>query len=308
MMASILVSGLINIETTLRIAEFPLAYNPVHYPFNGIESSVSGVGYNLAKALTRLGNPVEFLSLIGRNDYAADLVRAALVQDGIPDSFVLSQVDQTAQSVILFDPSGKRQIHVDLKDIQEQFYPPKLFEAAAQKCDILALCNINFSRAMLKPARASGKLVATDVHAIGSLDDAYNQDFMAAAHILFMSHENLPLPPEEWARAVQARFSSDIVVIGLGAEGCLLAVRRDGFIGRIPAVYTGPVVNTIGAGDALFSAFLHAYRNHHDPYRALRSAVVFASYKIGAVSAADGFLSAAELENWSRKIYGDKLI
>ncbi|OGN82476.1 MAG: sugar kinase [Chloroflexi bacterium GWB2_54_36] len=308
MMASILVSGLINIETTLRIAEFPLAYNPVHYPFNGIESSVSGVGYNLAKALTRLGNPVEFLSLIGRNDYAADLVRAALVQDGIPDSFVLSQVDQTAQSVILFDPSGKRQIHVDLKDIQEQFFPPKLFEAAAQKCDILALCNINFSRAMLKPARASGKLVATDVHAIGSLDDAYNQDFMAAAHILFMSHENLPLPPEEWARAVQARFSSDIVVIGLGAEGCLLAVRRDGFIGRIPAVYTGPVVNTIGAGDALFSAFLHAYRNHHDPYRALRSAVVFASYKIGAVSAADGFLSAAELENWSRKIYGDKLI
>ena len=308
MMASILVSGLINIETTLRIAEFPLAYNPVHYPFNGIESSVSGVGYNLAKALTRLGNPVEFLSLIGRNDYAADLVRAALVQDGIPDSFVLSQVDQTAQSVILFDPSGKRQIHVDLKDIQEQFFPPKLFEAAAQKCDILALCNINFSRAMLKPARASGKLVATDVHAIGSLDDAYNQDFMAAAHILFMSHENLPLPPEEWARAVQARFSSDIVVIGLGAEGCLLAVRRDGFIERIPAVYTGPVVNTIGAGDALFSAFLHAYRNHHDPYRALRSAVVFASYKIGAVSAADGFLSAAELENWSRKIYGDKLI
>ena len=172
MMASILVSGLINIETTLRIAEFPLAYNPVHYPFNGIESSVSGVGYNLAKALTRLGNPVEFLSLIGRNEYAADLVRAALAQDGIPDSFVLSQVDQTAQSVILFDPSGKRQIHVDLKDIQEQFYPPKLFEAAAQKCDILALCNINFSRAMLKSARASGKLVATDVHAVGSLDDA----------------------------------------------------------------------------------------------------------------------------------------
>ncbi|MHB1449718.1 MAG: carbohydrate kinase family protein, partial [Bellilinea sp.] len=294
MMASILVSGLINIETTLRIAEFPLAYNPVHYPFNGIESSVSGVGYNLAKALTRLGSPVEFLSLIGRNDYAADLVRAALAQDGIPDSFVLSQVDQTAQSVILFDPSGKRQIHVDLKDIQEQFYPPKLFAAVAQKCDILALGNINFSRAMLKLARASGKRVATDVHAIGSIDDAYNQDFMAEAQILFMSHENLPLPPEEWARAVLARFRNDIVVIGLGAEGCLLAVRRDGYIGHIPAVYTRPVVNTIGAGDALFSAFLHAYLVHRDPYRALQSAVVFASYKIGAVSAADGFLSAIE--------------
>ena len=305
MMTSILVSGLINVETTLRIAEFPLMYNPVHYPFNGIQSSVSGVGYNLAKALTGLGDQVEFLSLIGRNEYAADLVRATLARDGIPASHVLPQANQTAQSVILFDSDGKRQIHVDLKDIQEQLYPPKLFAAAAQKCDILALCNINFSRAMLKPARASGKLVATDVHAIGSLDDAYNQDFMAAAHVLFMSHENLPLPPEEWARAVQARYHNDIVVIGLGAEGCLLAVRRDGTIGRIPAVYTREVVNTIGAGDALFSAFLHTYRIQHDPYRALRSAVVFASYKIGAVSAADGFLSAIELEDWNRRIYGD---
>jgi len=128
---------------------------------------------------------------------------------------------------------------------------------------------------------------------------------MAEAHILFMSHENLLLPPEEWARAALARFRSDIVVIGLGAEGCLLAVRRDGYIGRIPAVFTRPVVNTIGAGDALFSAFLHAYRMHHDPYQALRSAAVFASYKIGAVSAADGFLSENELDEWRRRIYGD---
>ncbi|MHB1449458.1 MAG: carbohydrate kinase family protein, partial [Bellilinea sp.] len=59
--------------------------------------------------------------------------------------------------------------------------------------------------------------------------------------------------------------------------------------------------------DALFSAFLHAYLVHRDPYRALQSAVVFASYKIGAVSAADGFLSATEWEDWNRKIYGDKL-
>ncbi len=32
-MAQILVSGLINIETTLRVDGFPLPYAPVHYPF-----------------------------------------------------------------------------------------------------------------------------------------------------------------------------------------------------------------------------------------------------------------------------------
>lgn len=302
-MTSFLVSGLINIETTLRIADFPLAYNPVNFPFNGVQSSVSGVGYNIAKALTRLGNPVKFLSLIGRNEYAADLVRTALARDGIADGYVLSQVDQTAQSVIIYDQQGKRQIHVDLKDIQQQTYPLDLFQAALPSCDLTVLCNINFSRALLAPARASGRWVATDVHSIASLDDPYEQDFLQAAHILFMSDENLPLPPEEWAREVLEKFHNEMVVVGLGAEGALLAVRRDGFVGRIPAVTTRQVVNTIGAGDALFSAFLHEYAAHKDPYRALRAAVVFASYKIGAVSAADGFLNAVELENLYRSVY-----
>jgi ribokinase len=56
------------------------------------------------------------------------------------------------------------------------------------------------------------------------------------------------------------------------------------------------VRNTIGAGDALFSSFVHVYLQTGDPYVAIQKAVVFASYKIGAVSAADGFLDAAALD------------
>src|SRR5574340_1100649 len=170
-MAKILVSGLINIETTLRIAEFPLVYNPVNFPFHGIHSSVSGVGYNLSKALTTLGDQVEFLSLIGKNETAADLVRACLRRDGISERYVLSQVDETAQSIIIYDSHGKRQIYVDLKDIQEQAYPLDLFHQVMPACDLLVLCNINFSRTLLAPARDAGKLIATDLHDIGTLDD-----------------------------------------------------------------------------------------------------------------------------------------
>jgi ribokinase len=43
---SILVSGLINIETTLKVDSFPIEYSPVRYPFFGVNSAVSGVGYN----------------------------------------------------------------------------------------------------------------------------------------------------------------------------------------------------------------------------------------------------------------------
>jgi ribokinase len=82
----------------------------------------------------------------------------------------------------------------------------------------------------------------------------------------------------------------------MGAEGSLLAVKDDNFIERIPAVYTRPIVNTIGAGDALFSAFVHTYSAMNDPYESIRKATVFASYKIGATGAADGFLSTDALD------------
>lgn len=298
----ILVSGLINLETTLKCDGFPLDYAPVRYPFFGVHSTISGVGYNLARALTTLGTNVDFLSLIGR-DLAGDAAHATLQNLNIPTSYVLRQLEQTPQSVIMFEPSGRRAINVDLKDIQEQVYPIELFETALANCSLAALCNINFSRPFLFRALQAGKMIATDVHVIRDLEDEYNRDFMKYAHILSMSNEGLPCPPEEWARRLQDRYGTAIILIGLGAEGALLAVKADHFMERIPAVFTREVVNTVGAGDALFSAFIHTYNQTHDPYLAIRKAMVFASYKIGSNGGAEGFLTQADLDEWVEKAY-----
>jgi len=294
-MTKFLVSGLINLETTLRVEAFPIPYDPVRYPFHGVASTVSGVGYNISKALSTLGEPVTLLSLIG-DDPPGWLARQALAQDGIPDVGVLVCLSATAQSVILYEPGGRRQIHVDLKDIQEQVYPPEGYQAALADCNLAILANINFSRPMLAVAQQAGVRVATDVHTISDLEDPYNRDFMAAADILFMSDEKLPCSPEDWSRRALERYPAEIVVIGLGAQGALLAVRRDGFIGRVPAYFIRPVVNTIGAGDALFACFLHEFAMHGDPYRALSCAQIFAAYKIGVAGAAQGFLDAPALQ------------
>jgi ribokinase len=298
-MTRFVVSGLINIETTLKVTAFPVTYEPTRYPFFGIQSTVSGVGYNIAKALTVLGHSVDFLSLIG-GDLAGRMVREALAADSIPGESVLANIADTAQAVILYDADGKRAIFTDLKDIQERAYPSERAARALAACDVAVLCNINFSRPLLRQAREAGKLIATDVHAIASLDDDYNRDYMAAADILFMSNERLPCSPAEWLKAVLVRFAGvQIAVVGMGGQGAMLATREDGYIGHFPAVTTRPVVNTIGAGDALFSAFLHHYSRNRNPYEALKRAMLFASYKIGAVGAADGFLSAEALEQLS---------
>lgn len=292
----ILVAGLINIETTLKVDGFPVPYFPVRYPFHGVSSTVSGVGYNIAKALITLGDEVSFLTIIGE-DLAAQQVRTALATEKIPADDVLSLMSHTAQSVVIYDPEGKRQIHADLKDIQESGYPMDIFEREMDRCNLLALCNINFSRPFLSKARQAGKVIATDVHTIGELYDDYNREYMQSADILFMSDEALPIKPEEWARQVMQAYGPEILVIGLGSQGALLSVQSDNFLERIPAVQTRPVVNTIGAGDALFSAFLHTYQQSKDPYESIQKAVLFASYKIGEKGAAEGFLTQKALEN-----------
>lgn len=298
-MSRILVAGLINIETTVRIDDFPIQYVPVRYPFFGVHSSVSGVGYNVAKALTVLGHEVRFLSLTGQDD-AGYLVERALENDRIADRYILKSLRETPQSAILYDGNGRRQINVDLKDAQDTAYPGVTFAGAVADCEIAVLCNINFTRPFLQQAKQAGVLVATDVHAIGSLDDDYNRDYMAAADILFMSHEHLPMSPRDWARAVIARYGTAVVVIGMGAEGALLSL-KNGYVQHFPAVQTRPIVNTVGAGDALFSAFVHAYSQNRDPVEAMHKATLFASYKIGETGAAMGFLSAGELEQLAKE-------
>lgn len=293
-MNNLLICGHINLETTLRVDRFPLDYFPVCYPFFGVHSRVAGVGYNIARALTTLGDQIRLLSLVGQ-DAVGQLVRHGLAADGIAGEGIVATMPETCQSVILYDADGRRQIHTDLKDVQSRPYPSDVFQQYLPWCDLAVLGNINYSRPFLAASRQAGKPIATDVHAISDLDDDYNRDYMAAADILFMSHERLPDTPENWARKVQNRYGTAVLVIGLGAEGALLAVKQDNLMERFPAVFTRPIVNTIGAGDALFAAFVHNYLQTGSPTTALHHALFFASYKIGAVGAAEGFLTAVEL-------------
>ena len=293
-MTKVLVAGLINLETTVRVDGFPIIYQPVLYPFGGVKTTVSGVGYNIAKALNTLGLTINFMALIG-DDRVGRFCQAEIERDGIPTQHILPTLQATPQSAILYDETGQRQINVDLKDIQEQYYPSDEFLPCLEASDIAVLCNINWTRPYLAQAKSLGKAIITDVHSIDDLDDDYNRDYMANADILFMSHEKLPAPPYEFARQVIAKYDTSMIIIGMGSDGALLALRNQEEIVHYPAIQTRPIVNTIGAGDALFSAFVYTYAQTRDPYLALKKATIFASWKIGVSGAADGFLTGNEL-------------
>jgi ribokinase len=289
----IVVAGVTNVEVSVPVDGFPVGYAPVRYPRWGVGARVSGVGFGLAAALGALGGRVRLATTVAA-DPLGRMVETVLRERGLWGPAVVPGA-ATPQAVVLHDPDGRRSVNTDLKDLPEAAYPEDVFAAALDGAAFAAVTNIGFARPLLRVAAACGVPVAADVQAVDALDDAYNRDWMAAARVLFCSHERLPYPPEQWVRAVWGRYGCELVVVGCGAAGAVLGVREDGMVRAVPAVAPRGVVNTVGAGDALAAAFLHVFTRTGDPHTAIEQAVVFAGYKVGAGVGEDGWLSGAGL-------------
>lgn len=297
----IFISGLINNETTVKVKGFPIEYFPIDYPFFGVNSAVSGVGYNLSKAFKTLGDEVSLTSFLG-NDNEAEIISKTLYNDGISTSGIIKKLKKTPASVVLYDESGKRQIYCDLKDIQEQvIIPEKKINSEINNCDIAVMCNINFNRGLIKNAAEYNTKIATDVHVLGDINDEYNRDFMENADILFLSDENLPCEAEEFIKRLEDKYKNEIIVIGMGEKGAMLLDSYTQKITMLEAYKTDNVVNTVGAGDALFSSFLHFYAKEGDSITALKKAQIFAGIKIGYNGASKGFSKEKTIEDYFSK-------
>ena len=274
-MSKILVSGLCNIETTLKVHKFPIDYYPIDYPFFGIKSNVSGVAYNIVKALKTLGDDVTLTSFVG-NDFEGDYVLKELENSNIDTSNIKKELKETPTSIVLYDNEGKRQIYCDLKDIQEKTYD--INETLTSDKDILVLCNINFNRESIK--KVKNKVIATDVHVFNNVYDEYNKEFLENANILFLSDEAININYEEFIMNIENVYHNDIIVLGMGKNGSLMYVKEENKFYHVPAIDTGVIVNTVGAGDALFSGFIHYYAKGYSPIECLKRATLVASHKI----------------------------
>ncbi len=299
-MSKILISGLVNTETTVRVRQFPINYYPVDYPFFGVNSAVSGVAYNIALALKTLGDDPFLASMTG-SDFAAEYIRSELSAAGIDTGMLKAKLSETPSSVVLYDETGRRQIYCDLKDIQEISYgfSPEILADA----DIVVACNINFNRELLQHAKAAGKRIATDVHVLSNIWDDYNRDFMSCADILFLSDEGIGEDYYGFLMELNRVYGNEITVLGRGGKGAAMYVKSEDRFYDLSAVQVGEVVNTVGAGDALFSGFIHYYAKGFAPVEALKRAEVFASAKIRTNGASRGFVSGQEVEDHYHRFY-----
>ena len=296
-MKKILVSGLINIETSISVDSFPISYCPIEYPFFGINSSVSGVGYNVAKALKTLGSDVDLLTEVG-DDIYKDVIKNELINQTInPKYCLLFEGKKTAESIVLVDKEGKRKIYCDLKDIQDR----KPLDKSVINLDnysLAVLTNINFNRELIKEARNKGIVVASDVHVLSSVDDSYNEDFMKYSNILFLSNEAIFDKENEFLQEIYQKYHNDVIVCGCGEKGALMYIGKEDKYYFEQAKAPLGIVSTVGAGDALFSAFIHFYNKGEKLEVCLKKAVVFAGIKISQAGGSNGFVNEIEIEKY----------
>jgi sugar/nucleoside kinase (ribokinase family) len=295
-MARIVVVGVASLYLSAGVGDFPLEYEPGVVPA-WMRAGVAGSAAHIAKVLSALGDEVRLCTLAGA-DPAGLAVRADLKASGLLGPGVVD-AGGTSLGVVLVAPDGSRMGFPYLAAVNAVGYPAETFHRLAAGADIAVLTNARFSRPLISWAKHACVPIAVDVHLVSDLSDPHDRPWMEAADIVFCSHERLPCAPEEWMAQVFARYPGcEVVGVGQGAGGAALGL-RDGTLVRAAAVAPRGVVSTSGAGDALFASFLHGWLATGNPVDALRSAVLHAGWKVGAVFPAAVSLTEEELARLS---------
>lgn len=303
-MSKFMVAGFIQMETIVKVKELPLSFKPFCSEEDIINLNVGGTGYNEAVALRWLGNDVDFMSMVGK-EFALEQYKHVLdpAELDLNMNYVLPVLDAMPHAIVLYAEDGQTQTFEDLKCIRHTEYDYDLFEKRIQDKDMVLVSSCNFCRPLLELAKKYHKPVAVNVRSMRKEKVIEKADFIREADILYISDDDLDKTPYECLEDCKKIGNPKIVIIGLGDKGVLLYSAKEGSVLEYKPVKTNEVVNTVGAGNAMFSAFLHYYVKTGDEREAVKNALLFASYKIGFVGTSIGFMTEEQIEQWKPLIW-----
>lgn len=302
-MSRFMVAGFVQLETIVKVDALPIPYFQFQSIPDMINTNIGGCGYNESMALKWLGNDVDFMSMIGKDLKDSDLFKKLMLNDEqLSFEYVLPRLDAMPSSVILYN-NGKKQIFEDVKDIRTVPYDYDLFERQIQDKDMVLISSCNFCRPVIELAKKYNKPLAVNVRSMRKERMVQKEDFLKAADILYISDDELDKDPYECINECREKYNQRIIIIGIGSKGVILYTREDNSILEYKPVKTNEIVNTVGAGNAMFSAFLHYYVKTGDAKESIKNALLFASYKIGFIGTSNGFMTEEQIEQWRRLIW-----
>lgn len=304
-MSKFLVAGVTQIETIVRVDKIPVSYAPLSSVQDSIYTAMGGDAYNESLALKWLGDDVTFMSIVGRNQDLG-LINPPDRRITLSTDYIIPQMQETPAEVVLYDKQRKQQIFEDIKDLRENVYDMNVVTPIAGACDMMVLANANFCRPFAKTAAELGKPIAVNIRSYNPEKEKYNTDFLEPAKVLYFSDDTLSEDPYDFIDRMASTYGTEIIILGQGSEGLILFDKTKDIKAHYKTVKTNEVVNTIGAGNALFACFLHFYMETGDSVNAIKNALLFASYKIGYMGTSNGFMTVDQLEQWRNLIWGIK--
>jgi ribokinase len=298
-----MVAGLVQFETIVKVEELPLPYVQFDSLPDIINAGMGGAGFNEAMALKWLGDDVDFMSMVARNMPRRQIEANMKINNiRMSTEYVLPMLDGMPSSVILYS-KGKRQVFEDLKDIRTVEYDYDIFEQRIQDKDMVVISSNNFCRPLIELSKKYNKPLAVNMRSMRDDKITYKEDFLKGADIIYISDNDLENDYYEVVKRCSENYNAEVIIMGIGEKGTLLYTRKDNSFIEYKPVKTTEIVNTIGAGNALFSSFLHYYVKTGNARDSIKNALLFASYKIGFVGTSNGFLTEEQIEQWKRLIW-----
>jgi pseudouridine kinase len=257
------------------------------FPAN-IRVSFGGVGRNVAENLARLGEPVRFLTAVGRDALGEELLAhtAACGVDVRPCQ--KSERHQTAAYLAVFDPLGERYFALEDMAILGEITPAFI----RQNQDWIASASMVFVDANLPPdalltviqlADETGALVCADATSVllaerllPYLESVYMLSANTREASVLCQNDPLVADQETALQAARKLVNQgvELVVISLAEFGVVYATSETS--GHIPAVQTH-ILDPTGAGDALTATLIFGLLNDIPIDESVRLGVTAAS-------------------------------
>jgi ribokinase len=298
-----MVAGLVQFETIVKVEELPLPYKEFESIPDIINTGMGGAGFNEAMALKWLGNDVDFMSMVARNMSRRQVEAYMKINDvRMSTEYIFPMLDGMPTAVILYS-KGKKQMFEDLKDIRTVEYDYDTFESHIQDKDMVLISSNNFCRPLIGLAEKYHKPLAVNMRSMRDDKVANKEDFLEGADIIYISDDDLDTDSYNVVKRCSEKYKAQVIIMGMGEKGTLLYTKKDNSFLEYKPVKTNEIVNTIGAGNAMFSSFLNYYVKTGNARESIKNALLFASYKIGFVGTSNGFLTEEQIETWKKLIW-----
>lgn len=252
----VVVIGIANQQTSLPVDSFPFEYESWRNVNGQIRHTVGGVGFNVARVLSTLGNMVALASPLGE-DYPAALIDAEAYRYNISTHLCRRELVRTPRSVVLYDSTGLRMVNSDLTDAAAFTFDPESLLPDVGRSTLVMLANLPLSRPLIAPLREAATRFAVDLHDLRDPQHQAISDFLAA-DLINLANDHLVGREVETLEYLRENSNAELISMTMGADGALVLTPEMDSPVHVP-VRGVNATNTVGAGEVYWAVTLHNF-------------------------------------------------